>query len=144
VALTEAPLWLVDKSALARAEGKPAARDALFELDAAGTLATCDIVDLEVTYSARDHAELQRIWDARAALYRTLPITPEVTRRARHVQRALAARGHHRAAGIADLLIAACAELHGAVVVHCDGDYDVIAEQTGQPMRWLVPRGSID
>lgn len=40
-----------------------------------------------------------------------------------------------------DLLIAAVAELAGAAVWHYDSDYDRIAEVTGQPMEWVVPRG---
>lgn len=140
--MTSGPLFLLDKSALARAERLPDARAALFALDSEGDLATCDIVDLEVGYSARNHDEFERTWTARAALYRSLPITPEVTRRARQVQRMLSREAHLRAAGVADLLIAACAEAHGAVVVHYDADYDIIAARTGQPTRWLLPRGT--
>ena len=142
--MTGGPLFLLDKSALARAERQPEARRALFELDSEGVLATCDIIDLEVGYSARNQDEFERIWAARTALYRTLPITPEVTRRARQVQRMLCRQGHHRSAGVADLLIAACAEVHGAVVVHYDADYDTISARTGQPTRWLLPRGTVD
>lgn len=137
-------LFLVDKSALARAERRPLAMDALAELDSLGTLATCDIIDLELGYSARSLAELRRIWQARRALYTSLPITPAVTARAREVQHSLAARGHHRGAGITDLLIAACAELHAATVVHYDADYDTIGAVTGQATQWIVPRGSAD
>ncbi|MFE9845482.1 PIN domain-containing protein [Streptomyces goshikiensis] len=42
------------------------------------------------------------------------------------------------------LIIAATAERHGATVPHHDGDHDVIAAVTGQPMRWVVPRGAAD
>jgi hypothetical protein len=28
-------------------------------------------------------------------------------------------------------------------VLHCDEDYDRIAEITGQPTRWLAPAGSL-
>jgi predicted nucleic acid-binding protein len=59
------------------------------------------------------------------------------------VQAALAARGQHRAASIPDLLIAACAQRHGVTVLHYDGDFDLIAEVTGQPVQWVVPRGSV-
>jgi len=44
---------------------------------------------------------------------------------------------------IPDLLIAATAERHGATVLHNDKDYDLIAEVTGQPAEWVVPRGSV-
>lgn len=56
----------------------------------------------------------------------------------------MAARGHHRAAGVIDLLTAAVAEHHGAVVLHYDGDFECIATVTGQPHTWIVPRGRIN
>jgi len=40
-------------------------------------------------------------------------------------------------------LIAACAQRHGVTVLHYDGDFDLIAEVTGQPVQWVVPRGSV-
>jgi predicted nucleic acid-binding protein len=40
-------------------------------------------------------------------------------------------------------LIAAAAELGGLTVVHYDSDFDTIADLTGQPMEWVVPRGSL-
>ncbi|GAA2008776.1 hypothetical protein GCM10009799_40630 [Nocardiopsis rhodophaea] len=63
-------------------------------------------------------------------------------RRAMDVQHALARKGHHRRA-LPDLIIAATAEEHGAVVVHYDKDYDLISEVTGQETRWVVPAGSL-
>jgi predicted nucleic acid-binding protein len=55
----------------------------------------------------------------------------------------MAAQGHHRAAGVIDLLTAAVAEHHGAVVMHYDTDFEHIAAVTGQLHRWILPRGSI-
>lgn len=136
------PLYLVDKSALARVERSAEARDAFFALDDTGALATCAIIDLEVGYSARSLAEYESICDDRRSLYVDLPITTAVCRRAIAVQHDLVRRGQHRGPGIPDLLLAACAELNDAVVVHYDGDFDTIAAVTGQPTRWLVPRGS--
>ncbi|MFC0863543.1 hypothetical protein ACFHYQ_14675 [Sphaerimonospora cavernae] len=40
-------------------------------------------------------------------------------------------------------MIAACAELNDAVVVHYDRGFDTIAAFTGQKVRWLVPAGSV-
>jgi predicted nucleic acid-binding protein len=42
-----------------------------------------------------------------------------------------------------DVLIAAAAERAGFTLVHYDADYDTIAEITGQPVRWVAPRGSL-
>ena len=64
-------------------------------------------------------------------------------RRARHVQRLLAAK-HQRGRKVPDLLIAAAAEAHELVVLHYDADFDRIARVTGQRTQWVVPAGSVD
>ena len=56
---------------------------------------------------------------------------------------ALARTGHHRAAGIPDLLIAAAAERAKLTVLHYDKDFDVIAGVTRQRVEWIVPPGSV-
>jgi predicted nucleic acid-binding protein len=43
-----------------------------------------------------------------------------------------------------DLLIAAAAEAAGLAVAHYDEDYERIAKITGQEVRWLARRGSLD
>jgi predicted nucleic acid-binding protein len=43
---------------------------------------------------------------------------------------------------IPDLLIAAAAEIAQLTVLHYDGDYDTISAVTGQPVEWVVPKGS--
>lgn len=45
---------------------------------------------------------------------------------------------------VPDLLIAATALRMELTVLHYDRDFDVIAEITGQPARWVVDRGTID
>jgi len=35
------------------------------------------------------------------------------------------------------------AERERVTVLHYDGDYDLIAAVTGQPMRWVIPRRAI-
>ena len=52
-------------------------------------------------------------------------------------------RGRHRSVGVADLLLAATAAIERLTVLHYDADFDLIAEITGQPTEWVVPRGSI-
>lgn len=136
-------LYLIDKSALARVPRHPTVQAALEDLDDMGTLATCPIIDLEIGYSARHLAEFDSVDADRRALYQELPVTKTVTDRARNVQRELVRRGQHRGPGVPDLLIAAIAEVHGAIVVHYDRDFDSIATVTGQPTRWIVPAGSV-
>jgi len=54
------------------------------------------------------------------------------------VQLRLADRGQHRAPFVADLIVAATAELAGLTVVHFDKDFEMIAEVTAQPLERLV------
>jgi len=71
-----------------------------------------------------------------------VPITPEVTSRAITAQRLLAQSGRHRLL-IADLLIAAAAELADVTILHYDSDFERIAGVTGQRQEWVVRRGSL-
>ena len=136
-------LYLIDTSAHART-ANPTVRAVLTGLIADRAAATCVTVDLEAGYSGRSHADVRTIAQRRKELYVVLPISEAIAERAREVQVRMAARGHHRAAGVIDLLTAAVAEQHGAVILHYDGDFAHIAATTGQPHAWVVPQGSID
>jgi predicted nucleic acid-binding protein len=103
------------------------------------------MVRLELLWSARDAAHFASI---RAGLdaVRDAPMGERVWRRATDVFGLLAERGplHHRQVGLPDLLIAAAAELAELPVLHYDGDFDVIAAVTGQPIRVIAPLGSLE
>lgn len=70
-------------------------------------------------------------------------MTQQTLDRAVAVQDALAERSRQRGAKIADLMIAAAAEVAGLVVLHYDHDFDLIAEVTGQPTEWILPAGTV-
>ncbi|MEV4417217.1 PIN domain nuclease [Catellatospora sp. NPDC049609] len=135
-------LYLADTSAIARVHHEPV-RAELTRLGKAGLLATCIVVDLEVLYSARSPAEYARTASLRAVGFVDLPPTPEIAQRAREIQAMLARRSRHRAAGCPDILTAAIAEHHGAIVLHYDSDFEHIAAVSGLQTRWVVPRGSM-
>ena len=134
--------YLADKSALTRRQTRPEVREALEPLLLEGEICTCGIVDLEILYSATSP-------DGYRAGARVLQGMPRVkleegsVQRALEVQAMLAERSRHRGMSLPDLLIAACAERAGLTVLHYDSDFDRIAEFTGQPTRWVVPRGSV-
>jgi len=136
-----AGLYVADTSALARV-GFPAVLAELDDLGRRGLLATCVTVDLEVLYSARSPSEYATIARRRAIGFTDLPLHPDIARRARASQAALARRSQHRSAGVVDLLTAAVAEHHRAVVLHYDRDFDHIAAVTGLQARWIVPPGT--
>jgi hypothetical protein len=64
--------------------------------------------------------------------------TPAGEDRAMEVQTLLADRGQHRAPSLADLIVAATAELAELTVLHLDTDFDLIAEITGQATERLT------
>ncbi len=135
-------LYLIDTSAHARSH-HPHIRRVIAGLIADRAAATCITVDLEAGYSGRTHDDVRQIAERRRDLYLTLPISEPIAQRARDVQLRMATRGHHRAAGVIDLLTAAIAEHHGATVLHYDADFDHIATVTSQPHTWIAPRGTL-
>jgi predicted nucleic acid-binding protein len=109
---------------------------------ASSSLARCTVSDLEIGASARNAGE----WDGLVRAVRTfvaVDVDPTDIGRAAGVQRALAATGL-RGRKVPDLLIAAAAERRGLTVLHYDRDFELIADVTGQPHEWVVPRGSAD
>ncbi len=132
---------LVDTSVLTRLSDETV-RASVEPLAAGERIARAGISDLEVGFSARNLREWTRLTTALSAfpLIETDAVHVE---RARQVQRLLASRGL-RGKKIPDLLVAAAAEQAGLMVLHYDGDFDLIARVTGQRCEWVVPAGSID
>jgi len=106
-------LVLVDKSAFVRGD------------EADGELCLCAVTRLELLHSARSTADYERI-GAALGEFRDLRMDSATFAAAESAQRELADRGKHRVP-IPDLLIAACAQQHGADVLHVDRHFDVLA-----------------
>jgi predicted nucleic acid-binding protein len=134
---------LADTSAIVRRKHEVVAAR-LRSLIRGRRLATCTPVDLEVLYTARTPAEYRVLRADRSAAYARADVTQTVCDRAVEIQALLAERSQHRGINLADLLIAAAAEQAGMTLLHYDAHFDRIAEVTGQPAEWVVPRGSID
>lgn len=107
-------------------------------------LGICDQVRLEILWSARSAEDYEAMAEELSGL-RMIATDASTLQRALEIQRRLAHVGglHHRSVKIADLVIAAAAEAAEATVLHYDADYDRIAQITGQPVQWIVPRGSL-
>lgn len=137
---------LADTSAWvwSRAAGRPGVRHAFDTALVDGEIATCDMVRMELLYSARNSGEFADLREELGALP-DCPIGKEQWQRALWVYEKLSAKGgpHQRSVKHADLLIAAAAEAAGVAVLHYDEDYDRIAAITGQPTRWMAKRGSL-
>jgi len=134
------PLHLADKSAWEQARYDKRARQRLHELREARQLGVCVVSMAELLYSARGADDLARMrLDLSSLTY--LDMTAVAEQHLVDVMAALALRGQHRTP-IPDLMLAAIAHAHSAVVLHYDSDYERIAEVTGQPHEWIIPRGS--
>jgi predicted nucleic acid-binding protein len=111
---------------------------------AEGLVGTCSMVAFELLASARSGSDFDQIQEELEAL-RLYQIGQTQWRRAIQVYRELAHQGgaHQRSVGHGDLLIAAAAESADVELLHYDEDFERIAAITGQPTRWIVPRGSL-
>ena len=134
--------YLADTSALARLRHPPVA-EALGPLIEAGLVATCGVIEFELAWAARTSAELDELRADRDAGYEWLATQDEDWRRALQVHAELWRSGQMRSVGLPDLLVAAVAEREHVTVLHYDADYDLVAQVTGQPVRWVVPRGTV-
>lgn len=110
-------LLLLDKSAYVRG-GVEASED--------DELCLCAVTRAELLYSARSRRDYKRL-ESDLSTFRDLRMDAETFAAASTAQRALAAQGQHRVA-VPDLLVAACAQQHGADVVHVDRHFDVLAQ----------------
>ena len=134
--------YLADTSALARLRHLPVA-ELLGPLIEAGLVATCGVIEFELAWAARTSAELDELRADRDAGDEWLATLDEDWRRALQVQAELWRSGQMRSVGLPDLLVAAVAEREQVTVLHYDADYDLVAQITGQPVRWIVPRGAV-
>jgi predicted nucleic acid-binding protein len=102
-----------------------------------GEPCVCAITRLEMLYSARSPAAYEQL-DAELAAFHQLRIDAETIDTAEAAQRELAAQAQHRVP-IPDLLIAACAQQHGAAVLHVDRHYDTLARVLAfTPVRYEI------
>lgn len=131
-------LWLIDKSAFVRLEASPEADTWRTRMDR-GLVRVSSLTLLELGFSARSGADWHRgIRQPPASELPLEPLVPRMEARALEIQGMLAEVGHHRAAKIPDLVIAATAEVAGLTVLHVDKDFELIGEVTGQPMERLT------
>lgn len=138
--------YLLDNSVLQRLDRSEPVRVAVERLMGRGDLlASSDVSLLEAGYSAVTAADHARIMHALGTVFLRLPLSEEVGRVAFDLQSALFASSIGRAAGVIDLLHAATAICHGAVIVHYDADFEVLASVDPRlRQHWIVPAGSVD
>jgi len=129
--------WLIDKSAIVRLASSP--DSAIWGARSKrGLIRVATPTILETGYSARDEQDWVELVEGFPMAWFPLEyLTPQAERRAIETQHQLAVHGHHRAPSVADLLIAAIAEVGSLTVLHVDKDFELIAEVTHQPVERL-------
>lgn len=133
--------WLIDTSAYARLNRSPDASLWLSRIER-GLVRIAGVTALEVGYSfTRRDTAIDEM--TRGLLSFLVPdyLTPTIEERAKAVQVELFSRGSHRAVSVAELLVAATAEVHGRTILHLDKNFDLIADITGQPVEKLALSG---
>jgi predicted nucleic acid-binding protein len=135
---------LADTSAWTNRHKDPEVRQDFDARLLGGQIATCGMVKLELLWETRELPSFRTRRERLQALDE-IPIDAQTWDRATDVFELLAAEGplHHRRVKLPDLLIAAAAELAEVPVCHYDGDFDVIAAVTGQPVRAIAPLGTL-
>lgn len=134
--------YLVDKSALARIH-LPSVREELEPLIERALVGMCGVTRLEMLYSARNISERARMRQRFDESMEQVPTPDDVWDLASEIQEALTEQGQHRCASIPDLLVAATGRAHDLEILHYDKDFETIARFTEQPVRWIVPAGSV-
>lgn len=138
----KAPEYLVDTSALSRFGKHPGVHEALVDPVSGGLIAWRDLGRMEMGLTARNGPDHAAVGMAPEGLPHA-GISRRDYDRAWEVPGSLAAEGCHREVPLPDLLVAACAERPDLTVDHCDADFDVIAEVTGELARWVANRESL-
>ncbi|GAB3740617.1 PIN domain-containing protein [Nocardiopsis nanhaiensis] len=128
-------VYLVDTSALARIYRSPSGNEEWDHAIVHGTVAVCPVTELEFLYSARSERHRERMVHLLNRMLLPVDMGEPPFARAWEVQRLLTTRGEHRSAGPVDLLVAACAEMHGLTLLHDDNEFETIARVTGQKVR---------
>jgi len=114
-------LILIDKSAWVNADPD--------EIERRGEPCLCAITRLEILYSTTSPADYVAQQTA-LALFRDLRIDAQTIAAAESAQRELAARSQHRIS-LPDLILGACAQQHGADILHVDRHFDALATVLG-------------
>ena len=137
--------FLLDNSVLHRLDRAPAVRAATELLIGRGDLlASSDVSILEAGFSARNAEDHARIRALLGDTFVRLPLSADVGAVALEMQTVLFGQGIGRAVGVMDLLHAATAVVHDAVLVHYDADFEALAGVDARlQQEWIVPRGSV-
>lgn len=132
--------YLIDESVVIRI-ADDRIQSVLRALLLAGEIGRCSVTDLQIGFHARNERE----WNAAiesVSVFEKFEVNNSHLKRGHQIQRLLAEKSI-RLYPIFDLIVAAVAEEQGLTLLHCNGNFDLIAEVTGQSCQWVVPPGEI-
>lgn len=120
---TARPRYLVDQSVLSHYWLDPAVKAKVDNLASSGTLCSSLVTMDEARFSARSKKDLTLITDLYGRAFLWLPFDSTAERKVADIRTALGKIGAGRGAQTTDLVIAATALRHDAVIVHNDTDF---------------------
>lgn len=120
---TARPRYLVDQSVMSHYWLDPAVAARIDKLAIIGTLCSSMVTMDEARYSARSKHDLTFLTDLYSRTFFWLPFDEETEQNVAGIRTALWKIGAGRGAQTTDILIAAAALRHQAVVVHNDTDF---------------------
>lgn len=126
--------YLIDSSAVWRILRDPATRTGWSSVISDHAIASRQPQRAEFRRSARNPDEYDQMMTMFVDLYPDVPLPKNVWRWVESAQYRLLLAGSHRAMSCVDLLVGACAALHGLVVLHDDNDF-VVAARTLTDLR---------
>jgi len=120
--------YLADSSALWRVLRDPALRAGWSEVIAGHAIGSCQPQRTEFRRSARNLDEYEQMTAMFVDLYPDVAVPKTAWQWVDSAQYRLLRAGAHRALSCVDLLICACAAIHGLVVLHDDNDFVAAAQ----------------
>jgi predicted nucleic acid-binding protein len=120
--------YLADSSALWRLLRDPAVRSSWADVISDHAIGSCHPQRTEFRRSARDLDDYEQMTAMFTDLYPDVPVPKATWQWVESAQYRLLRAGAHRALSCVDLLICACAAIHGLVVLHDDNDFVVAAQ----------------
>ena len=119
--------YLVDSSAVWRILREPGVRAGWADVISDHAIGSCQPQRTEFRRSARNLDEYEQMSAMFRDLYPDVPLPKTGWRWVESAQYRLLRSGAHRALSCVDLLVCACAAIHGLVILHDDNDFAAAA-----------------
>ncbi|MFJ4190137.1 MULTISPECIES: PIN domain-containing protein [unclassified Kitasatospora] len=137
--------FLIDTSAYVRLVSDRDLRSQWWRHIESGLIRISKSTRTEILFSARNSADRDELEDELAALFGAAVSAPKsIWDWIDTTQYKLTQKGQHRAAGLADLLLAGTAVHHDMTVLHLDDDFATVARVVGELREQDIRRSAAD